>query len=154
MKEQGKNIIQKFKETSTVVVAGAVILILGAFGIGYAAGDSKDSSDAGSKGFHRSGKPGFFGGQGGGLGQGGPGQGGFKGRGGQGLDKVRECLEDEGVKPPSPGNRPSSKDRDKLREAVQKCREELGGSKGRGGFGGRGGGRGSGPRGGSGGGPF
>ena len=118
MKDQARGLADQFKNAPAVVVAAALILALGAFGVGLAAGNSDDSSDASDQGHgfhHRDGQ-----------GYGGPGHGGpmFK-PDSQALEKFRKCMKDAGVDLPSPGNPPSQADRNKLRSAIEKCHKDL-----------------------------
>lgn len=122
VKEHAKGIGQQFKNTPTVVVAAALFLAVGAFGIGLAAGNSNDSSDSHDQGRDHHGMHGRGFGPGAGPGQ----QRGLEGRpDDQQLQKFRDCLTKQGVKRPDPGNPPSAGELKKLRSAMQKCNKYL-----------------------------
>ena len=150
MKERAKGIGEQIKQTSPFVIGGALVLVIAAFGIGLAAGDSNSShsDQLSNRGEHHRGGPG-------GRGPAGPGQGRPFGQlDQQAMDKFRRCLKGEGVEAPTPGNPPSNSDRDKLRSAFQKCNKDLPGLPGQGQGGPPpGGGQGPGPGGPPGGGP-
>jgi hypothetical protein len=119
MNERGRNILQQFKNTPSIVIVAAVLLIVGAFGAGFAVGgdDSNDGSErAGHQGMPFKGGPG------------GPGSMHGNGRGqfpNDQVEKFHDCLSDEGVERPTPGEQPSQSEIKKLRSAAQKCKKYL-----------------------------